>query len=337
MSFDFKIIATDFDGTLCVNKWPEIGEPNQQVLNYLKAEKEKGAKIILWTNRVNVELDAAVHWCYDHELSFDAVNANLPEVVATFGSDCRKIFAHEYIDDRASTKFCLSAPEEDGGRFEWARKEVELACEAERAGVKDQREAVYGEECYTSALEAFKLLCNQGHSGVSIQITKSLLNRLIDGKPLTPIEDVPEIWTKIETPRTDGVESFQCSRMTSLFKEVHPDGTITYSDVDRTSCVSVIQPDVMFHNSLATKFVDRLFPVRMPYLPSSKRFVLYQDECLFDPKNKSRDTVAFLYVVTPDGEKREINRYFKKVANQMVPIHKEEFDERKAVALRREA
>ncbi len=24
-----KIIAVDFDGTLCENSWPEIGEPNE--------------------------------------------------------------------------------------------------------------------------------------------------------------------------------------------------------------------------------------------------------------------------------------------------------------------
>ena len=33
---------------------------------------------------------------------------------------------------------------------------------------------------------------------MSIQITKSILNRLIDGKCLTPIEDDPDIWTMAE-------------------------------------------------------------------------------------------------------------------------------------------
>lgn len=217
----------------------------------------------------------------------------------------------------------------------WAKREVELACEAERAGVEDQKDAEYGVECYESAFEVFKVLYEQDHSTRSIQITRSLLNRLIDGKPLTPIDDVPEIWTKIETPRTDGVEAYQCSRMTSLFKEVHPDGTITYNDVGRTSCVNVVQPEVMFHNSLATKFVNKLFPIRMPYLPSSKRFIIYQDEFCYDPKNKNTDTVAFLYVITPDGERVEINRYFKKIANQMMPIHKDEYDRRKMEAMNR--
>ena len=31
---------------------------------------------------------------------FDAVNENLPEIIESFGSDTRKIFANEYIDDR---------------------------------------------------------------------------------------------------------------------------------------------------------------------------------------------------------------------------------------------
>ena len=34
-------------------------------------------------------------------LYFDAVNANLPERIAYFGGDCRKISADEYWDDRA--------------------------------------------------------------------------------------------------------------------------------------------------------------------------------------------------------------------------------------------
>ena len=30
-----QIIAVDFDGTLCENKWPEIGEPNTELISYL--------------------------------------------------------------------------------------------------------------------------------------------------------------------------------------------------------------------------------------------------------------------------------------------------------------
>lgn len=95
-----KIIAVDFDGTLCENKYPEIGEPRRNVIDYVKTRREHGDKIILWTCRVGEMLENAVKWCAERGLKFDAVNANLPEVIESFGGDTRKIFANEYIDDR---------------------------------------------------------------------------------------------------------------------------------------------------------------------------------------------------------------------------------------------
>jgi len=100
-----KIIAVDFDGTLCENKYPDIGRPNKDMLHYIKKRKRNGCKIILWTCRNGELLDNAVKWCKAHGLEFDAVNENLPEIIELFGSDTRKIFANLYIDDRAYGKF----------------------------------------------------------------------------------------------------------------------------------------------------------------------------------------------------------------------------------------
>lgn len=94
------IIAVDFDGTLCENQYPEIGKPNSVLIDDLKMRKDNGAKLILWTCRVGDRLEQAIDWCRDHGLVFDAVNQNLPEIVESFGGDPRKVFAHEYIDDR---------------------------------------------------------------------------------------------------------------------------------------------------------------------------------------------------------------------------------------------
>lgn len=102
-----KIIAVDFDGTMCKNEWPHIGEPNEEVLNYIISEKQNGAKLILWTNRSGQNLDEAVIWAKEHGVEFDAVNDNLPESIEYFGGNSRKIFATEFIDDRASTRFNL--------------------------------------------------------------------------------------------------------------------------------------------------------------------------------------------------------------------------------------
>ena len=94
-----NIIAVDFDGTLCENKWPEIGMPNEELIEYLKRRQANGEKLILWTSRNEEQTKDAVEWCKDHGLVFDAVNDNLPEIVEAFGGNCRKIFANEYIDD----------------------------------------------------------------------------------------------------------------------------------------------------------------------------------------------------------------------------------------------
>lgn len=103
-----KIIAVDFDGTLIEEgKWPGVGEANLEVLNYCKDEQAKGARIILWTNRKDEPLATAIQWCEEHGLRLDAVNENLPEMIEFFNDDPRKIFANEYIDDRASQKFNL--------------------------------------------------------------------------------------------------------------------------------------------------------------------------------------------------------------------------------------
>ena len=77
----------------------------------------------------------------------------------------------------------------------WAEREIEIACKRERAA-SDAKDGdwYYGCACYLSALKAFKSLSGDGHSGFSIGLTKNILNRLIDGKPLTPIEDTPDIW-----------------------------------------------------------------------------------------------------------------------------------------------
>ena len=102
-----SIIAVDFDGTLCENKWPDIGEANQELITDLIERQNEGDKIVLWTCRSGDKLVDAILWCHAAGLEFDAVNENLPEMIAEFGEDCRKIFAHEYIDDRMCCKYNL--------------------------------------------------------------------------------------------------------------------------------------------------------------------------------------------------------------------------------------
>ena len=105
---DFQTIAVDFDGTLCYSKWPELGQPNQALIEYLQEWKRNGNKLILWTCRAGEALSKAVEWCREQNLEFDAVNDNLPEIIEFYGHNSRKISCDYYIDDRMmNAKECI--------------------------------------------------------------------------------------------------------------------------------------------------------------------------------------------------------------------------------------
>ena len=96
-----KAIAIDFDGCLCSDKYPDIGEPNWAVIYRAKQERRRGAGLILWTCREGQLLLDALAACEAWGLTFDAVNESLPEWIEAYGNDPRKVGASEYGDDRA--------------------------------------------------------------------------------------------------------------------------------------------------------------------------------------------------------------------------------------------
>jgi len=212
---------------------------------------------------------------------------------------------------------------------DWAKKEIDLAISTEKEAANGTDDWKYGAACYESAYQAYQTLMQDNHSGFSIQLTKSVLNRLIDGKPLTPVDDTDNSWNEI-TWNDKGDREYQHKRMSSLFKKVNPEGTATYSDINRITCVDIQSPNTQFHNGLATRLIDKLFPVSMPYMPSAKQYKVFVEEFLTEGGRGDYDTIAYLYILTPEGLKIDLNRYFKEDENdKMVPIEKEEYEERK--------
>ena len=94
------IFAIDFDGTLCVDRYPAIGEPREDIIAAVLDAQRAGNRFILWTCRVDKRLEEAVAWGAARGLVFDAVNDNLPDMIVLYGNNCRKVFADGYIDDR---------------------------------------------------------------------------------------------------------------------------------------------------------------------------------------------------------------------------------------------
>lgn len=210
--------------------------------------------------------------------------------------------------------------------LEWAKNEIAIASKRER-GNKPENEWDYGCVCYDSALKAFESLLGDGHSGMSISFTKNILNRLIDGKPLTPIEDTEDMWNYAHDKK-DGSKCYQCKRMSSLFKDVARDGSVSYSDVNRYYCTNEENPHVSWHNGFVAKIYDEMYPLTLPYMPNSRPDVIVCDELLTDRKNGDYDTIAILYIKRANGEKVEVNRYFKENDVSFTEISLEEYEER---------
>ena len=97
------IVAVDFDGILCKNEFPRIGEPQYEVISYIRQLIDQGHEVILWTTRNGQELEDAIKWCEDYGLHFSAINDQAPSNKAAYAGkyekESRKVYADVYIDD----------------------------------------------------------------------------------------------------------------------------------------------------------------------------------------------------------------------------------------------
>ncbi len=218
--------------------------------------------------------------------------------------------------------------------LDWAKNEIEIACKRER-GLAPDDEWGYGCACYESALKAFECLCEDEHSGASIRITKNILNRLIDGKCLTPIYDLPEEWNEVWS--RDGYTEYQCRRMSSLFKRVYTDGTVSYRDINRFVGTDEASR-CTYHSGHLDRVMEKLYPITMPYMPENNPYYVYSEDFLVDPANGDYDTVGYLYCIEPDGTRMDLNKYFKESHaddSGFVEISRHEYLKRKRLAEKR--
>ena len=179
-------------------------------------------------------------------------------------------------------------------RYENAKHEIEL--------LKLDTDDCYDKLCYRSALKALKSLEGDNHSGYSIMVTKSILNRMIDGKPLSPITEENAEWQE-DGPyhENDDVRHFRSGRYSAFFKDVYADGKARYTDVNRATSCDVSDPWSYFTSAGTMDVVDSLFPITMPYYPYDKKYVVY----VHDIEEGLRQ---YLYVITPEGDKVELNK-----------------------------
>ena len=204
---------------------------------------------------------------------------------------------------------------------DWAKREVEIACKRENPNW-DGKSFDYGCSCYMSALKAFESLCDDYHSGYSFSITRSILKKLLDNRPLTPITDEDFNGT---TSISSKHEEYQCPRMSSLFKTVYEDGSVEYSDVDRAYSFDAEFPDDTFTCGFDTNFLDELIPITLPYNGTSTKYKIKIQR--FDTKD-GVEYRAILSITDPDGKVIPVDKYYRidDKGSEHKEIAKEEFE-----------
>ena len=98
------VIAVDFDGTICENKYPMIGKLKNGVREVInKLVDNDNCEIIIWTCREGKYLQDAIKFLNNNFIPYHYINDNCNWAKETFSynANCRKVFADLYIDDKA--------------------------------------------------------------------------------------------------------------------------------------------------------------------------------------------------------------------------------------------
>lgn len=101
------IIAIDFDGTIIKGGWPNVdnGELIWETRRGMEIQLHQNplTEFVLWTCRSGEKLEDAKRFCRMHALPISYFNEQHPSTFEWMESaaETRKIFAHEYWDDRA--------------------------------------------------------------------------------------------------------------------------------------------------------------------------------------------------------------------------------------------
>lgn len=193
-----KAIAIDFDGCLCSDAYPNVGEPNWIVIEKAKVEQRAGAGLILWTCREGQRLHDAIAACESWGLTFDAVNESLPERIETYRADPRKVYATEYWDDRAVNPTTLNGTCISVEWFNKVNAELQTFKAAEAAGrLLILPDAKYTDADGEKALRKAMWVCGNTNNPVARYTADAIAEKLCreakaEDQPLTP-EDLHQM------------------------------------------------------------------------------------------------------------------------------------------------
>lgn len=222
-----------------------------------------------------------------------------------------------------------------GSTTERVRKEVEYAIECERKSAVEENDYSfldYAVECYRSALHTYETMAADGHSGMSWSLTRQILNRLTEGKPLKGLnsyQDRPEEWAKGSPWIVDDRSMLNNIRYSALSYRVNASGKAIYHDINRWVFEAPDHPNIPWHNGFLSTYLDEKFPIQFPYCPVTIHVRV--EEILTDPAHGDYDAQHIIDFADPEtGRKVCVDACFAEIDGEWQEIGK-----RKWYALRK--
>lgn len=183
---------------------------------------------------------------------------------------------------------------------EWAHMEAKAA---ERYLKGDQNHIVEVIKDAVSILELLKI------KNSSIEVAE-VLKMLLSGELLSPLEDVPEEFTKV-------AENIYQSKRYNYVYYMQTPGSDEKFLIDKSNVVTVDIHNPMsytFEPFAMHLFYDEYEPLSFPYTPPKDPWFVYIEKCDAN-QTGSYDTLAVCYAKKPNSDPRdlkEIKRFFKR-------------------------
>lgn len=184
------------------------------------------------------------------------------------------VSAVEHSNGSAPGQPRMTSPSGPSPLVAHARRELNRIAVADN-GTRDEEQ----HEVNQHILKMITIFAKEGHSGFSAGWATSVLNRLLQYKPLTPLQGTPDEWVHVGD--NEGVPVFQNSRYGCVFKE---------GDGQAYDIETRVYDD---GQSLYQRGGDRQ-PITFPYSPPSKPEVIkvnaegyrtFQVDYVYDPAN----------------------------------------------------
>ena len=99
------VIAIDFDGTIVEDQYPDIGDDQPGAIEAINTLYDHGYCIIINSCRAREKQDEMRVWLDENSVKYCHINENCRERIVNYRTDCRKISADCYIDDKGIMSF----------------------------------------------------------------------------------------------------------------------------------------------------------------------------------------------------------------------------------------